>query len=315
LDVRELWLARRQGKFTLKHWLWAWLISARLMAVPWVALYTLFGALLAGFYNPTAALGSALTVVFILLAGHFFNNYLDVILGVDRFVDDPAEAGRVASTLKPYTGAAWLVPLRVTSIGFQRANAYAMLVLSAVAYVLLVPETPATLAFYILGVTTAVLYTPLIKPMRLGEVAAFLGHGFGTVTFGYLSQSSDILAAVLAGVPTGLISALAYSVDQFLDIKSDFVERVRSIYESWFNSRMPLGLYVLVIVAFYFNILVAWVAAGIYPRGVLLALAVLPLVLFKAPALEYSRDNALRDLALTVTWLLPALMCLGVLIP
>jgi len=314
MDVYELWEARQRGRFTLRHYVWAWVISARLFALPWCALYTCFGAVLAGVGNPAAVLGSVLVVVFILLASHFLNNYLDVLLGVDRFVDDPAEAERVASTLKPYTGAAWMVPLRITGIQFQRANAYAMLALSAVTYVFLVPVSPATLAFFILGVATAVLYTPFIKPRRLGEVAAFLGHGFSTVTFGYLSQSQDIAAAVLAGIPTGLISALAYSVDQFMDIRTDFVERVRAVYEAWFNSRMPLGLYVLVAVMLFLNVLVAWVAAGIYPPGTLLALALIPLIMYRAPALEYEREKAVRDLAALITFLLPALMCLGCII-
>ena len=314
MDVRELWEARRRGRFTLKHWAWAWLISARPIAVPWVALYTLFGCLLAGIADPVACAGAVLTVVFTLLASHFFNNYLDVVLGVDRFVDDPAEAGRVVSSLKPYTGAAWLVPLRITPVWFQRANAYAMLALSAITYVLLVPVNVYTLSFYILGVSAAVLYTPFFKPKRLGEVAAFLGHGFSTVTFGYLSQSHDVVSAILAGIPAGLISALAYSVDQFLDIRTDFVRRVRSIYESWFNSRMPLGLYVIIAVVVFFNVLVAWVAAGIYPAGTLLAMAIMPLIMYRAPALEWDREKALRDIALIVVWLLPMLMCIGVLL-
>jgi len=115
-------------------------------------------------------------------------------------------------------------------------------------------------------------------------------------------------------MPAGLVSALAYSVDQFVDVKTDFVERVRSIYESWFNSRMSLSLYVFVAVMFYLNVLIAWVAAGIYPRGVLLALAIIPIVLYRAPALEWNRQHALRDLSLTIVWLLPGLMCLGALI-
>ncbi|RLG86313.1 MAG: hypothetical protein DRO39_03510 [Thermoprotei archaeon] len=312
MDIYELWEAKRRGKFALKHWVWAWLISTRAIALPWVALYTLFGCLLAGVKDPAAALGAVLTVCFTLLASHFRNNYRDVELGIDRYVDDPGEAEKVVSTLKPYTAAAWLVPLRITSVGFQKANEALFLGLSAAAYALMVlPGHPETLPLYALGVFMAESYTDWWKRWRLGEAAAFLGHGFSTVAFGYLSQSPDALAAALAGVPTGLISALAYSVDQFVDIKTDFVERVRSVYESWFNSRMPLGLYVLVAVALYMNVLTAWVAAGIYPPGTLLAMAIAPPVLLRAPALEWDREGALRDLALLITWLLPALMCIG----
>ena len=103
--------------------------------------------------------------------------------------------------------------------------------------------------------------------------------------------------------------------DRFVDIRTDFVERVRNIYESWFNSKMPLGLYVLVAVMLFLNVLVAWVAAGIYPPGTLLAMAIIPLAMYKAPALEWDRERAIRDLALTITFLLPSLMCVGAILP
>ena len=307
-------MARLEGKLTLKHWLWIWLISARLFAVPWVFGYTFFGALLAGVRDWLSAVGAAVTATCFLLAAHFINNYRDVELGIDRYVDDLEEASRIISSLKPYTAAAWLVPLRITSIEFQRINAMVMIALGTLSYLYLVKPTVFNVIPFVLGVLMAVTYTDWMKAKRLGEVSAFLGHGFSTVTLGYLSQSNDVLTAFLAGIPTGLISALAYSVDQFIDIKTDFVERVRSIYESWFNSRMPLGLYVLIIVVFYFNVLLAWIVAEIYPRGTLLALSIIPIVLYRAPALEWNREEALRDLALTITWLLPTLMCLGTLI-
>jgi len=315
MSIYELWRARQEGRFGLRHWLLAWAISTRAFALPWVFLYTLFGALLAGIVDAKAALGACLTTVFALLVAHFRNNYRDVELGIDRFVDDPEEARRIVSSLKPYTAAAWLVPLRITSIRFQKANELLFLGLSLTTYILLVGplSRPFTIPFFVLGLAMALSYTDFFKPRRLGEVAAFLGHGFATVAFGYLSQSPDILMAVLAGIPTGLISALAYSVDQFMDIKTDFVERVRAIYESWFNSRMPLGLYVLIVVMLFFNVLVAWVAAGIYPPRTLLAMAIIPIVMLKAPALEWDREKALRDIVLIVVWLLPALMCLGAL--
>lgn len=316
MDIRELWEARNTGRFTLKHYLVAWIISTRAFAVPWVFLYTLFGALLAGLRDPVAGVAAASVSSLVLIASHFRNNYRDVELGIDKYVDSPEEARKVVSSLKPYTAAAWLVPLRITSVRFQKINEVIFLLLSLLVYVFLVDPVkhPYTIPFYVLGVVMAETYTDWWKRKRLGEAAAFLGHGFGTVVFGYLSQSSDVVYAVLAGIPTGLVSALAYSVDQFIDIRTDFVERVRSIYESWFNSRMPLGLYVLVVVAAFFNVLVAWVAAGIYPSGVLVALAMLVEVLYRAPALEWDRERALRDLALTIIWLLPALMCLGVVI-
>jgi len=322
VDLYELWRARVRGRFTLKHYLYAWLISARPFAIPWVTLFTLFGALLAGVESAERALASCLVVALITLASHFNNNYKDVELGFDKYIETPEEAelmcSTICSTIKPYTAASWIVPLRITSVRFQKANEYLCIALAVTTYLWFfsgdVAVMVATLPVVALGLALARTYVSVFKKARLGEVAVFLGHGFGTVALGYLSQRPDILVALLSGVPTGLISALVYSVDQFVDIRTDFVEKVRAIYESWFNSRMPLGLYALLAIAFWYNVVVAWVVAGIYPRGVLLVLATLPLILFTAPQLEYQRSGALLKLAITATFLVPMLMCIGALL-
>lgn len=314
MSVEELWRARVEGRFGLKHYVKAWIISTRAFALPWAVGYALFGALLAGVSDWSAALGACITVSLVLLAGHFINNYRDVERGVDPIVSDPEEARKIISSIKPYTAAAWIVPLQITSIRFQKASAVAMLLLSMLAYCLLVPKTLYTLVFYVIGVFMAISYTDFWKPKRIGEAAAFIGHGFATTAFGYLAQSPDILNAMLAGVVPGFISALAYSVDQYLDIKTDFVERVRSIAEAWFNSRLPLGLYVLAIVAFLYHLLTAWVALGIYPKGVLLAYILLPFYLLTIARVEYDREKGVRDAAVLTTIALPLIMCVGVLL-
>lgn len=318
MGLYELWRARTEERFKLKHYLYAWLISARPFAIPWVTLFTLFGALLAGIESTERALASCLIVVFATLAAHFNNNYKDVELGFDKYVKTPEEAELICSTIKPYTAASWIVPLGITSVRFQKVNEYIFIALAVATYLWFFRENPytmmVTLPVVAMGLALARTYVSVFKRARLGEVAVFLGHGFGTVALGYLSQKPDVLMALLAGVPTGLISALVYSVDQFVDIRTDFVERVRSIYESWFNSRMPLGLYVLLAMAFWYNVVVAWVATGVYPRGVLIVLATLPLVLFIAPQLEYQRYKALAKLVFTAVFLVPALMCTGALI-
>ncbi|MEM1820354.1 MAG: hypothetical protein QXU64_02050 [Thermofilaceae archaeon] len=263
-------------------------------------------------------IASIAAVVCALLASHFNNNYMDVVLGVDRYVDSPEEAERLCSTIKPYTAAAWIVPLRITSVEFQKINEHLFLALAVIIYALAysrdITALIATLPVAALGIILVKGYTAFFKPRRLGELACFLGHGFGATAFGYLSQRPDPIMAFLAAIPPGLISALAYSVDQFVDIKTDFVQRVRAVYESWFNSRMPLGLYVIVAFAFWINTVIAWVAAGIYPRGVLLVMALTPLVLYYAPQLEYDRERALARVFLITVFLVPLLMCVGALI-
>ncbi|MEM2352044.1 MAG: hypothetical protein QXT26_06520 [Thermoproteota archaeon] len=318
MNIYDLFRARVEGRFGLKHYLFAWIISARLFAVPWVVLFTLFGALLAGITNIERAIASCVIVASILLAGHFSNNYKDVELGVDRYIDSIDDAEKVCSTLKPYTAAAWVVPLKITGVRFQKANEAAFIALSIVIYAVFftsnVTTILTTLPIFTLGIAMAETYTTKFKPRRLGEVAAFLAHGFGTTALGFLSQRPDVLQAIMSGIPTGLLSALVYSVDQFVDMKTDFVKRVRSIYESWFNSRMPLGLYVLIVFVFWFNVVVAWIASGIYPRGTLIIIALIPLILFFSPQLEYDRNKALAKLVLTATFLIPLLLCVGAII-
>jgi 1,4-dihydroxy-2-naphthoate octaprenyltransferase len=277
-------------------------------------LYCLFGAVLAGVRDWWTAMAAAAATALVLVAGHFRNNYRDVELGIDRYVESPEEAERLISTIKPYTAAAWLVPLRITPVGFQKVNEAVFLLLSVVLYALYVlPRSWLTLPVFLLGVLFAETYTDFWKRRRLGEVAAFMAHGYLSTLFGYLAQSADP-RALLVGLAPGLISGLAYSVDQYVDLRSDFAVRVRSLAEAWFKSELPLSLYVLVAYMFFTAVVHVLVTAGVYPRGVLLVLASLPLVLYYAPMLDYERERAMRAAALTYVWLVPALMLLGALL-
>jgi 1,4-dihydroxy-2-naphthoate octaprenyltransferase len=305
-----------KGKFKAKHWLAAWLISARLFAVPWVLLYTLFGALLASVRDWVSAVGTIPVVVCILLASHFRNNYRDVELGVDKYVENIEEAKKVISTIKPYTAAAWLVPLRITPVWFQKVNERLFIALSVVIYVFLVKPwlNPYTIPIYLLGVALGLSYTDFFKRKGIGEVAAFIGHGWATTIFGYISQSQNFTTAILAGIAPGLLSAFAYSIDQYVDLKTDFVRRVRSIAEAWFNSKLPLGVYIIAIYFSFIHLVTLMVAVGIYPKGILLVYAVTPIILLVSARIEYNRDKAIRDGVVILVILIPMLMCLGTLL-
>jgi len=306
-----------KGKFKAKHWLAAWLISTRSFAIPWVFFYTLFGALLAGVRDWVSAIGAGVVVVCVLLASHFRNNYRDVELGVDKYVENVEEAKKVISTIKPYSAAAWLVPLRITPIWFQKANEGLFIALSVVLYVLLVKPwlNPYTIPIYFLGIIVGLSYTDFFKRKGIGEVAAFLGHGWATTTFGYLSQSQGLITAIVAGIAPGLISAFAYSIDQYVDIKTDFVKRVRSVAEVWFNSKLPLGLYILAIYFAFLHLVTLLATLGIYPRSILIVYVVMPVILLTSARIEYSREKAIRDGVMILVILIPLLMCLGAAIP
>jgi 1,4-dihydroxy-2-naphthoate octaprenyltransferase len=314
MNIKELWRAKREDRFTLKHHLYVWFISTRAFALPWVMLYTLSGALLAGLRDVTSAVVSMIIVALVLLGAHFRNNYRDVELGVDRYVDSIEEAERAISIIKPYTAAAWLVPLRITSVRFQKVNEVVMYLLSLIIFILFMRKTLFTTIFYLTGLLMALTYTDFWKRKGLGEASAFLGHGFSTTVFGFLSQSDDILTAMLIGIAPGLISGFAYSIDQYLDIKTDFIKKVRSLAEAWFKSRLPLGLYVIAIYFAYIHLVTLMILFGVYPRGMLLTYLAIPLIFFVASEVEYDRERGVRDGVFTLVFLIPLLNCLGVLI-
>jgi 1,4-dihydroxy-2-naphthoate octaprenyltransferase len=310
--LRELYERSRSGRLTLPDRLYLALVSARPFAWPWAALLVLFGAALAGIRHPYAAAGAVLAAIAGVTAGHYRNNYRDLELGVDRpmsSIDDVP-----TSAAKPYTAAAILVPLGITSARFQRALEYSSLALSLLAALLFLPLNPLTVSFYALGVAVAELYTDVFKRRGLGELAIFLGYGVATVGLGCASQGCPWQLAALAGIPPGALSALSYGLDQFVDIRDNFVRRVRAVYESWFNSRMPVGLYIILAVVVFYNLLIAYVAAGLYPRGTLLSLAALPIVLFYAPMLDYDMERALGVVVPVAVWLLPLTLFLGALL-
>jgi len=311
MSVMELY--EKRGSYTARDWLELWVISARVFALPWVVLFTLFGGLLVGVSNWVTMGIGMLIVALVTMSGHFINNFRDVELGIDKFVDSPERAKKTISTLKPYTAASWLVPLRITSIRFQKLNAIALALIAFILQCLFMPLR--TWPAFIIGSTVALTYTDFFKRKHLGEVAAFLGHGFSTVLYGVLSQSTSFLYGSVAAVPPALLSSLAYSVDQFIDIKTDFVYRVRSIYESWFNSKMPISLYVIIALWAFIMVVIAWVAAEIYPKNILLIMAIIPLILYYAPMLDWDRENGLQKVAMIATFLIPGLFCLGAILP
>jgi len=311
MSVMELY--EKRGNYTARDWLKLWLISARVFALPWVVLYTLFGGLLVEVSNWVTIGIGMLIVALVTMSGHFINNYRDVELGIDKFVDSPERAKKTISTIKPYTAASWLVPLRITSIQFQKLNAIALALIAFILQCLFMPLR--TWPAFIIGFIVALTYTDFFKRKHIGEVTAFLGHGFSTVLYGVLSQSPDFLYGLVAAVPPALLSSFAYSVDQFIDIKTDFVYRVRSVYESWFNSKMPLGLYVIVAFWAFIMVVIAWIAAGIYPKNTLLIMAIIPLILYYAPMLDWDRENGLQKVAAIATFLIPGLFCLGAILP
>jgi 1,4-dihydroxy-2-naphthoate octaprenyltransferase len=315
LGLLDLYRARSEGRFTLKHWVEAWIISTRFFALPWAMLNCLFGAALAGLSDWQTALAASAVVGLVLLAAHFRNNYRDVELGVDRYVDSVEEARRTISTIKPYTAAAWLVPLRITSVRFQKVNEYASLALATLLYALYVfPRVPLTLPVFLLGVFLAESYADFWKRAGLGDVAIFMGHGYSSTLFGYLSQGVAGPAALLVGLVPGLASGLMYPIDQYLDISTGSGQRSGSrIAVALLRSGIPLSAYVVLAYSAFAAAVYALVEIGAYPRGVLVVLATLPLVVASAVRLKRNPEKAIRDMVATLVFLVPLLMFTGVL--
>jgi len=149
----------------------AWIVAGRIFAAPWILANTFLGVKLAGF-DPSAWMLSFAVVFSILLASHYMNAWRDYIRGFDEL-----EGG---SKAKPYTAASQLIPRREFTVKEAKAATVACLLIGILLFIAFAPKRFDTIALLLLGIFVAVTYTDFFKPKGLGEVALFLGHGFGT---------------------------------------------------------------------------------------------------------------------------------------
>lgn len=221
----------------------------RWFAAPVVVLAVLLGWLLGG--------GSGLGLAFAILAGlsimsalHSLNTWTDWVTGVDK----PG-----GSVEKVYTAGS-----QVIAVGWMRPKEVLANVLAFFLLAVLFTGLTALVAgnwwpFYALGLALVFggLYSPVWKYHFLPEACGLCAFGVGGVSLGYAVGGGlalhDLGVTLLVGIAIGMPFALAWSVDQLYDAKTDIQRGVRNIGGLLHSTGMSCSSYLL------FGIAVSWV--------------------------------------------------------
>jgi len=277
----------------------AWFIASRPFAIPWILVNTFLGASLAGFDLGKWLLASAI-VSLILLAAHYINNWRDFVRGFDRLEN--------GSSAKPYTAASQLLPRGELTVNDMKGATIIALCASLV-LMGFVPRRLDVWLLYILGVLVALTYTDFFKPKGFGEVALFLGHGFGASTFAYSLIRPVTAEALVAGTLLGLLAGMAYTVDQWQDVETDFARRVKNYAYMIARANMRLSTFFYFAVTAVVTIHLAFVLMGVLRASTLKALLLMPLFHFAGVLLDYQFEKGVWA-SLIAIWLYPILMAL-----
>jgi hypothetical protein len=160
-------------------------------------------------------------------------------------------------------------------------------------FVLFAPKTVYTVALFAMGVFLVATYTDGFKSRGLGEVALFLGHGFGVSTFAYVLTLGylDLKAAAL-GTILGLHAASFYTIDQWQDaVTSGFKGRVSSLAELLVGSKVSISQYYYGAITGIVAIHIAFVLMGLLPASTLKAILLLPYFHLAGMMMEYKFEK------------------------
>jgi hypothetical protein len=259
--------------------------------------------MLAGFNLYTFILATLIANIG-LFAVHYWNNWRDWARGVDKL-----EPG--GSIAKPYTAASQLIPYGLMTWWENALLGALCLATAAALFVLFAPKTIYTVALFSMGVLLVATYTDRFKPRGLGEVALFLGHGFGVSTFAYaLTLGYVDLKAVALGMILGLHAATFYTVDQWQDaVASGFKGRVSSLAELLIGAKVSISQYYYGAVTGIVAIHIAFALMGLLPASTLKAILLLPYFHLAGMTMEYRFVKGVI-LALTGMVLYPILMAI-----
>jgi len=281
----------------------AWLIAARLFVTPWIAVNALLGTSLAGFNLQAWFLAFAITTL-VLVSAHFINAWRDFVKGLDR-----VEEGSVA---KPYTAGSQVLPRGWLSLRTVKASAIALLALSACLMVFAPRRLDAWL-LYALGVAMALTYTDFFKPRGLGEVALFLGHGFGTTTFAYSLVRPIDPTGISAGILLGMWAGIVYTIDQYTDVQTDFMKKVRNLAYMVFKANVRISQLWYFLLTATLTMQMGFVILGWLPKETLLSIFCLPLGHVAGILIDYNFERGTL-LCLVNMWFFALLMSLGILL-
>jgi len=278
----------------------AWITAGRFFAAPWIAVNTLLGIKLAGF-DLNAWLLSFAIVFSILLSAHYMNAWRDWIRGIDSLEE--------GSKAKPYTAASQLIPRGEFTVGEAKAATIGWLLIAIGLFILFAPKRIDTIALLLLGIFVATTYHDLFKPKGLGEVALFLGHGFGACTFAYSMVKPVTLEALAAGAILGMWAGILYTIDQWMDLETDFAKRVKNYAYLIARANMKLSTFYYFAVSTIITIHFGFVLMGFLPTSTLKTILLLPLYHFTGVLLDYHFEKGVM-MALLGMWLYPILMAI-----
>ena len=282
----------------------AWIIAGRFFGAPWMLVNALLGVTLAGF-DIVKWLHSFAITVSILVSGHYLNAWRDFAKGLDE-VDE-------GSAAKPYTAGSQVLPHGWLSLRTIMVSAVVFLALSAL-LLLFVPRRIEVYLLYGLGVSMALTYSDIFKPKGLGEIALFLGHGFGATNFAYSLVRPIDLTGLSAGFLMGFWAAIIYTIDQWQDVTTDFAMRVKTFAYMVFKSNMKISQLWYFLVTASLVTQASMVLMGWLPSRTLASIFVLPLAHVVGVLLDYDFERGVL-LALVTMWLYPTLSALALMLP
>lgn len=280
----------------------AWIVAGRFFAIPWILVNTFLGAKLAGF-NLSSWLLSFAIVMAILISSHYMNAWRDYVRGFDKLEKGSKE--------KPYTSASKLISAGLFTVKEAIVATVVCLVTGFVLFLLFAPKTVDTIITFAIGVFCAVTYSDFFKPRGLGEIPLFLGHGFGTVTFSYSLVRPISIEAVVAGILLGMWASILYTVDQWQDVETDFLHRIKSYAYVIAKANLRLSTFLYFGATAIATLHLAFVLMGMLPQSTLLALLLLPLIHFTGVMLDYQFEKGVF-LTLLSAWLYPIFMAVQI---
>ena len=278
----------------------AWIIAGRFFAAPWIAVNTFLGVKLAGF-DLNAWLLSFAIVFSILLSAHYMNAWRDYVRGLDSLEE--------GSKAKPYTAASQLIPRGEFTVTEAKAATIGWLLIAIGLFILFAPKRIDTIALLLLGIFVAVTYSDFWKVKGLGEIALFLGHGFGACTFAYSIVKPVTLEALAAGVVLGMWAGILYTIDQWQDVETDFAKRVKNYAYLIARANMKLSTFYYFAVTAIVTIHFGFVLMGLLPTSTLKTILLLPLFHFTGVLLDYHFEKGVM-ICLLGMWIYPILMAI-----
>lgn len=281
----------------------AWLIAARLFALPMVFVDTFFGMALAGVNIWTWLLAFLITSS-LLIATEFINLWRDYVSGYDKL--------KGGSRVKPYTSATLLLPKAILTVKDMKIGASVMILFSLF-LMYFVPWRLDTWSLYALGLFCALTYTDFWKRKGLGEVPVFLGPGMGIIAFAYALVKSLDITGLTGAVVLGLWGPLFYTLDQYSDVKNSAAEEDKKNLAYMLKiAKTSLSSYVWSSGLFILVALIGAVVAKLLPEPVLAALLVLPVIRIGGTIMDSSYEKGIQQvlIAKVLFSLIPAIALL-----